>query len=95
MTNFASALEEIVPNSILSTAVPKPKINFLQKIITEWAGETDAEVTGIEGLIQLSKTKVKFLENLDLLSIEKIRQIEVYTRGQCCNEQWHLCRKGV
>ena len=41
--------------------------------------------TSIESLIKLSKTKLEFLENLDLLS-EKIRQIEVCTRGQCCNE---------
>ena len=38
---------------------------------------------------------MEFLENLDILSIEKIRQIELCTRGQCCNEQWYLCRKGV
>ena len=44
---------------------------------------------------KLSKTKVEFLENLDLLSIEKNRQIEVCTTGQCCNKQWHLCRKGI
>ena len=57
--------------------------------------ETDVGVTSIENLIKLSKTKVEFLENLDLLPIEKIRQIEVCTRGQCCNEQWYVCRKGV
>ena len=38
---------------------------------------------------------MEFLENLELLSIEKTRQIEVCTRGQCCNEQWYLSRKGV
>ena len=68
-----------MPNSIPFTAVPKPKIDFVQKIITEWAGGTDVELTNIESLTKLSKTKVEFLENLDLLSIEKIRQIEVYT----------------
>ena len=81
--------------SIHFTAVSKLKIDFVREIITEWAGETDVEVTSIESLLKLSKTKVEFLENLDLLSIEKIRQIEVCNRGQCCNEQWYLCRKGV
>ena len=38
LISFASALEEIVPNSVLFTAVPKPKIDFIQEIITEWAG---------------------------------------------------------
>ena len=38
---------------------------------------------------------MEFLGNLDLLSIEKIRQFEVCTGGQCCNEKWYLCTKGV
>ena len=84
-----------MPNSIPFTAVPKPKIDFVQKIITEWAGDTDVELTNIESLTKLSKTKVEFLENLDLLSIEKIRQIEVYTWGQSYDEQWYLFRKGI
>ena len=49
----------------------------------------------MESLIKVSKTKVEFLETLDLLSIGKIRQIELCTRGQCCNEQWYLCKKGA
>ena len=85
LIDFASSLEEIVLHSILFTAVPKPKIDFVWEIITEWAGETDVEVTSIESLIKLSKTKVEFLENLDLLPVEKIRQTEVCTRGQCCS----------
>ena len=95
LIDFASALEEILPNSILFTAVLQPKIDFVGEIITEQAGETDAEATCIESLTKLSKTKVEFLENLDLLSVEKIIQIEVCTRGQCCHEQSYLCRKGV
>ena len=67
----------------------------LTYIITDWAGEPDVEVKSIEKLIKLSKTKVEFLENSDILSIEKIGQIELYTRCQCCNEQWYLCIKDV
>ena len=59
------------------------------------AGETYVEVTSIESVIKLSKTKVGSLENLDVVSIGKIRQIGLCIRGQCCNELWHLCRKGV
>ena len=59
------------------------------------AGETYVEVTSIESVIKFSKTKVEPLENLDVVSIEKIRQIGLCIRGQCCNELWHLCRKGV
>ena len=75
MIDFTSALEEIVPNSILCTAVLKPKIDFVREVIIYWTAKTDVEVTSIESLIKLSKTKVVFLENLDMLSIEKIRQV--------------------
>ena len=67
MIDFASALEEIVPNSMLFAAVPKPKIDFVWEIITYWAGETDVEVTNIESLMKFSKTRVEFVENLDIL----------------------------
>ena len=46
------------------TVFPKSKIEFVQELITEWAGETDVEVKSIESLIKLSKTKVEFLESL-------------------------------
>ena len=69
MIDFASALEEIVPNSTLFTAVPKPKIDFVWEIITDWAGETDVELTSTKSLV------LEFQEKLDILSIEKNRQI--------------------
>ena len=53
LIDFASGLEEIMSNSRLFTAAPKPKIGFVRKIITEWTGETDVEVTSIESLIKL------------------------------------------
>ena len=38
LIDFASDLEEIVPNSIFFTAARKPKIDFVREIITDWAG---------------------------------------------------------
>ena len=29
---------------MLFTAVPKPKIDFVREIITDWTGQTDVEV---------------------------------------------------
>ena len=49
-------------------------------------------------LIEFFKTlqnKIGVPENLDLLTVEEIRQIELCTRGQCYNEKWSLCRKRV
>ena len=54
---FASAFKEIVPNSIFFTAVRKPRIGFVREIIADWDGEPDVEVTNIESLIKLSRTK--------------------------------------
>ena len=58
MIDFALALEKIVPNSMVFSAAPEPNIDFVREIVTDWAGETDVEVTSIESLIKLSKTKV-------------------------------------
>ena len=71
-----------MPNSILCTAVLKPKIDFVREVIIYWTAKTDVEVTSIESLIKLSKTKVVFLENLDMPSIEKNRKIALCIRGQ-------------
>ena len=70
-----------MPNSILFTAVAKPNTNFVQEIINAWAGETDAEVRTTESCQKLSKTQMELQKNLDILSIEKIKQIELCTRG--------------
>ena len=58
LIDFALALEKIVPNSMVFCAVPEPNIDFVREIVTDWAGETDVEVTSIESLIKRSKTKV-------------------------------------
>ena len=76
LIDFALFLEEVVPNNRLFTAAPKPKIGIVREVITDWAGETDVEVTSIESLMKLSKIKAKFLGNLNILLIEIIRQIE-------------------
>ena len=85
LIDFASALEQIVSNSILFTASLKPKIDFVREIITDWAGDIAVEVKSIESLTKYSKTKVAFQKNLHILSIEKVRQIELCTQGQCCS----------
>ena len=56
LIDFASALEEIVSKSIHFTAVPKPKIDFVGEIITDWAEETDVEEASLKSLIKISKT---------------------------------------
>ena len=50
LIDFTSALEEIVPNSILCTAVLKSKIDFVREVIIYWTGKTDVEVTTLRVL---------------------------------------------
>ena len=46
--------------------------------------------------IVLSKvSRTKGLKGLLTIENLKAGQIEVCTTGQCCNEHWYLCRKGV
>ena len=95
MTRMGETCNHVAAAMFQVEAVPKPKAYFVQEIITDWAGETKVAIRNIESLIKPSKTIVELLENLDILSIEKIRQIEICTRGQHYNNQWYLCRKGV
>ena len=44
--------EETVLNSILFTAVPKPEIDFVREIVTEWAGETDGDWKNLMDMFQ-------------------------------------------
>ena len=48
LIDFASAFEEVVPKSILFTAAPRPKIDLIREIITDWAGETDVKVNTLK-----------------------------------------------
>ena len=75
MIDFASVLEETGSNSVPFTAVPKPKIDFLREIITEWAGKAHLEVKNIGSLIKSSKSKVDCLENLDYFQYKKLDKL--------------------
>ena len=75
LIDFASVLEETGSNSVLFTAVPKPKIDFLREIITEWAGKAHLEVKNIGSLIKSSKSKVDCLENLDYFQYKKLDKL--------------------
>lgn len=85
----------IISETILSTAVPKPEIDFYREVMTKQSIEPES-VLSLDDVITSSKTLVEFFENMRLnISGETVKKIEKITRGQSSN---HLCfqhRKGV
>ena len=91
--DVAKAIEEIAPNSILMSAVPKPKIDFVRTIVST---SVKAEIASIDDILLMSSSKVEFVDNmLANMTDEYIAEIEIITRGQSDNEAWFNFRKGV
>jgi hypothetical protein len=94
LTDIASALEKVAPNSIIHMAAPKPKIDFLREIISE--KKIENTVASIDDILLSTKTIAEFEIALKTnMSIENIEIIEKMTQGQSTNESWFDYRKGV
>ena len=94
LTDIATALENHVPDSVLFTAVPRPKIDFVRDIVS--LHPVSSNIPSIDDVIFMSNSIENFNENL-LINLTKlnISQIEILTRGQNTNECWYSYRKGV
>jgi len=93
LTDIATALENVIPTSVLYTAIPKPKIDFLREIVAEV--RLDEKCTSIDDIILMSNSKKEFFDNLVAISPRDIKEIEKLTRGQNTNTAWYSFRKGV
>ena len=95
LTDIASALESVIPNSTLLTGVPKPEIYFMREgIVAKSSIPTD--VISVDDVIVMSDSIKTFYENVaEHFSSKNIEQIEILTRGQCSNESSYAYRKGV
>ncbi len=95
LTDIATALEDIIPDSILFTAVPKPKIDYVREIITKTVPQPQA-LESIDDILIMSDSPDSFRENIaTAFTLNKISEIEICTRGQSENECWFTYRKGV
>ena len=92
LNDIATALEEIAPLSTLTTAVPRPKIDFVREVITQ---RPEINTVSVDDVLLMSSDVDSFFENLEQISQDIITKIEVLTRGQSNNEAWYDCRKGV
>jgi len=95
LTDFANALKDVAPKSILFTAVPKPKIDFVREIITKTVKQPE-NIKSINEILNMSNSIDEFKINVAKFMIkDSLNNIEIITRGQSENEQWYLFRKGV
>jgi len=93
--DVAEAVESIETDMILHSAVPKPKVSYLQDMIVESAQKPD-DVLSIDDIFLMSSNAQTFLNSLQQqMTQENIMKIEQLTIGQNENENWHLHRKYV
>ena len=94
LVDIAEALAKIAPNSILHTAVPKPKIDFVCEVISKPTPSID--ILSIDDVLIMSKNKADFLKNVkESMTVKIIKTIEEITKGQNTNQNWYHHRKGV
>ena len=87
MKDFAEAINKVSPQSILHTAVPKPKVDFVRELISTKIVQPK-KVLSISDVINMSKNMSDFKENLSVFTKENIETIEKLTMGQSENELW-------
>ena len=95
LTDIASALESVIPNSTLLTGVPKPEIDFMREVIVA-KSSIPTDVISVDDVIVMSDSIKTFYQNVaEHFTSKNIDQIEILTRAQCSNESWYAYRKGV
>ena len=95
LIDIAEALENVHPlDRILSTAIPKPEIDFFLEVIEIPAKPENVE--SIDDILSKSENAQMFYKNLSkVFNSVNLEQIEHFTRGQSSNESWFVYRKGV
>ena len=77
---------------MVHTAVPKPKVDFVRELILTKIVQPK-KVLSISDIINRSKNKSYFKENLSVFTKENIETVEKLTIGQNENEHWFEYRK--
>ena len=82
-------------HSILFTAVPKPKIDFVREVLTKTT-ERPSDIASIDDIILMSDSISSFNKHVsNNMTSGTIKKIENMTHGQNKNEVWYQFRKGV
>ena len=92
--DFADKLKDIIPGSVLYTAVPKPKVDFVRETLS--TNETKSELPNIDDYLVSSRKCFEFFTNIkENFCSGVIAKIEIATRGQSDNSLWFSFRKGI
>ena len=87
-------MEKVIPNSVLSTAMLKPKIDFIREVVS--VKDISTDITCIDDIIFMSKSVEEFLTNIKFnFTNQTIEKIESITKGQSDNTAWFQFRKGT
>ena len=92
LTDVAAALDEVIADSILFTAVPKPDIDIVREVIT--CKPVQYDVASIYDITMMSDTILSFKRN-EYMNKENVEIIESLTRGQSNYGCWYSFRRCV
>ena len=96
ITATAGKLEDVISDSILFTAVPKPKIDQVRDYYNVNCPEKPKNLLSIADVLSMTTTLAEYHQQVKAHFKRKdISEIEKLTRGQNNNEQWFAFRKGV
>ena len=93
LETIGEALKDIIPQSILFTALPKPKIDFVREIVKIHPVRNDTP--SLDDIIIMSDLSNIFENFHSFMSSETLLIIEELIRGQSENELWYEYRKHV
>ena len=92
--DFADKLKCIIPESVLYTAVPKPKVDFMRESLS--MNEAKNELPNINNYLVSSNTCGGFYTNIkENICSGVTAEIEMATRGQSDDLLWFSFRKGI
>ena len=92
--DIATALEKVTPDSVLSTALLKPKTDFVREVVS--MREISTDITSIDDIILMSHSVEEFFANIKVnFSVTSIGQIQMITKGQSDNTAWFQFSKGT
>ena len=96
ITAIAEKLEDDIPDSILFTAVPKPKIDQVRDYCNVNCPEKPKNLLSMADILSMTTTLDDYHQQVKAHFKRKdISEIKKLTRGQNNNEQWFAFRKGV
>ena len=93
-SDIATALKKVTPDSVLNTALLKPKFDFLREVVS--IREISSDMTNIDDIILVSHSVEEFFANIKVnFLITSIEQIQMITKEQSDNTAWFQFRKGT